>query len=206
MIVTALTPLRGGRVGLHLDGGFVCALHPLEAAPLRVGGDMDEDTLQALQEATDRLLARERALSLLALRAYTCAGLYEKLAPDFGGEAAAATVERMLELGYLDDEDYARRLTGELTRKGLAAEYIVRELVRRGIGRDLARDIVEAKVEDPELAAARVVKRKYMSALYDEKGRRRVAGALARLGYRHDVIHVVIAHLSEDEGYYDGPE
>lgn len=206
MIVTALTALRRGRVGLHLDGEFYCSLHPEVACRLHPGQELVQAELEELEAGSNHLSAKARALVLLGIRAYTCQGLFEKLASDWGEEAAAAAVARMQELGYLDDEDYARRYARELARKGHAPARMLRELSQKGIDRQLAQSVLEEREDDPELAAAKIVRRKYLKDLQGEKGLRRAQNALARLGYRYDVIRAVLTHLQEDEGYYDEPQ
>lgn len=203
MIVTALTSLRRGRVGLHLDGEFHLALHPDAAAGLTLGYELSPEELEERTSQSNLLFAKEKALYLLSARSYTCRGLCDKLATQWGEEAAAAAVERMLELGYLDDEDYARRYAADLFRKGRASGRVFRELMAKGIDREIAEAVLEDREDDPELAAAKVVRQKYLGCLEDEKGIRRTQNALIRLGYRYDVIRTVVGHLQEDPAYYD---
>lgn len=204
MTVTDLTSIRRGRVGLHLDGAYHCALHPDAATGLVVGQELDDDTLAALEANSAYLSAKARALNMLSQRSYTAQGLYDKLARQDGEEAAAAAVERMLELNLLDDEDYARRMAGDLVnRKGFSASRAVRELMQKGIDRELAEEAVAGIETDPQLAIAEIVRKKYLQALEDEKGRRKTINALLRLGYRYGDIQAVLGNLGEDEHYYD---
>lgn len=206
MKITALTALRRGRVGLHLDGEFACPLQPDAAGGLAVGQELHPEELEQVIARSNLHAAKAKALQLLSARAYTCQGLFEKLSSQWGEEAAEAAVARMLELGYLNDEEYARRYARELARKGQAGPRVLRGLMQKGISREVAQAVVEEQEEEPELAAARLVRRKYLHCLQDEKGLRRVQNALARLGYRFDVIRTVLHHLQEDECYYDDPE
>lgn len=201
--VTALTALRRGKVGLHLDGSFVCALHPDMAAQLHPGDQLEEDRLQELQQSSQLLFAKNQALRLLSIRPYACQELYQKLSANWGEHAAAATVSRMLELGYLDDREFAGRYARELARKGRARDRILRELMAKGVDRELAEEVLEEEPQDLEAAAANVVLKKYRNSLQDEKGLRRIQNALARLGYPYEVIRTVLRNLREDEDYYD---
>lgn len=157
MTVTALTALRRGRVGLHLDGSFVCALHPDVAAQLHPGDEVEESRLAQLQDSSQLLFAKNQALRLLSIRPHACQELYRKLSANWGEQAAAAAVSRMLELGYLDDRDFACRYARELARKGRARDRILRELMAKGIDRELAEEVLEEEPQDLEAAAAKVV-------------------------------------------------
>lgn len=204
MKITDLTHIRRGRIGLHLDGAYYCALHPDAAAGLTVGRELDEAALEELEALSARLSAKARALALLSQRAYTATGLYRKLSQQDGEEAAAAAVERMLELGLLDDEDYAQRLAGDLmNRRGFSSSRALRELMQKGIDREVAEEAVAELEEDPEMAIAAIVQKKYAAALDSEKGLQRTINALVRLGYRYGDIRAVLGHLGEDEHYYD---
>ena len=94
----------------------------------------------------------------------------------------------MEELGLIDDADYARRLSEELARKGFAAPRIRQELLRRGIGRELAAQEAERAAAAPEDALHSLIERRFARQLGEEKGRRRAVAALQRMGYRWEEI------------------
>lgn len=151
--------------------------------------------------------ARAYALTLLSRRAYTEKGLYDKLCKRCDEEPAAAAVARMLELGLLDDEDYARRMASDcLKLKGMAPRRASMELERKGIDRDVADSVISEFEDDPQPAIARVVRRRYMPYLNDEKGVRKTINALLRLGYKYGDISVTLRNLAEDEDYYENWE
>lgn len=148
--------------------------------------------------------AREYAMTLLSRRAYTQKGLYDKLLTRCDEHSAAAAVARMIELGLLDDADYARRYSSDLVKfKGMAASRVKMELARKGIDREIIDEVVSELDGDPQPAIAKVVKRRYMRYIGDEKGRAKTINALIRLGYRYGDIAAAIRNLSEDENYYD---
>lgn len=149
-------------------------------------------------------IAKAYALALLSRRAYTEAGLYGKLVTRCDEETAAAAVARMAELGLLDDEDYGRRYLSDLIKlKGMSKRRALQELKRKGIAAELA-DRLTGEIEDaPQPLLARVIKRKYMRYLSDEKGRKKTVSALLRLGYSLGDILAVLRNLETDEDYYE---
>lgn len=148
--------------------------------------------------------AREYALTLLSRRAYTEKGLYDKLCTRCDEESAAAAVARMIELNLLDDKDYARRMAADCVNlKGMAPRRAAMELARKGIDRDIIDSTVSELETDPQPAIARIVKRKYLSYLNDEKGRNKTVNALLRLGYRYGDIAAALRNLADDEDYYE---
>ena len=204
MKITRLGIVRGGRISLHLDGEFVAALHPDAAHTLKEGGELSDDTLSEILNQSGYLTAKARALSLLSRRSYSSEMLFRKLAEREDQDASRRAVERMAELGLIDDEDWARRFANDLMRrKGMSASLAIRELCAKGIDRELAKEVVCEIEEDPRVAIAAIIKKKYASVMSDEKGKRRAYNGLLRLGYRHGDIGTVMRNILEDENYYD---
>jgi regulatory protein len=201
--ITHLGATRRGRITLYLDGEYSASLHPSAAGSLRAGLELDEDELDELLRQSGMFSARARALELLSRRAMTSEMLRQRLREKESEEASAAAVERMRELGLLNDGDWALRFAKDcMARRGFSAARTIRELEQKGIDRELARRVTEEQEEDPREAIARIVARKYKNAPDDEKAYRRALSALLRLGYRGGDIRAVIGNLREDEDYY----
>ena len=188
MEITALEPRRHRLVQLFLDGEPAVKLDEETAASLRPGQQLSDEELHELIARSDAVRAKEKALYLLEHRPHSKRELEDKLARTVGREAAGQAAGRMEELGLIDDADYARRLSEELARKGFAAPRIRQELLRRGIGRELAAGEAERAAAAPEDALHSLIERRFARQLGEEKGRRRAVAALQRMGYRWDEI------------------
>ena len=150
MEITALEPRRHRLVQLFLDGEPAVKLDEETAASLRPGQQLSDEELHELIARSDAVRAKEKALYLLEHRPHSKRELEDKLARTVGREAAGQAAGRMEELGLIDDADYAHRLAEELARKGFAAPRIRQELLRRGIGRELAAEEAERAAAAPE--------------------------------------------------------
>ena len=119
MTLTQIAMTKRGRVALYADGAFVMSLHPdvFAASGISVGSQIDEDALRELSDAAELREARERALSMLSRQDYTARGLRDRLTRHVSEEAAGQAVERMQELGLIDDERYAARFAQELLER-----------------------------------------------------------------------------------------
>lgn len=188
MEITALEPRRRRLVQLFLDGEPAVKLDEETAASLRPGQQLSDEELHELIARSDAVRAKEKALYLLEHRPHSKRELEDKLARTVGREAAGQAAGRMEELGLIDDADYARRLSEELARKGFAAPRIRQELLRRGIGRELAAQEAERAAAAPEDALHSLIERRFARQLGEEKGRRRAVAALQRMGYRWEEI------------------
>lgn len=195
MIITEIKPLRKGKYALYLDGEYALSLDKLivEKAHLSVNDSIDEDCLDELKSDSDIVRAKEKALYLLEYRARTAKELMDKLVPMFGEEAAESAVQRMEELGLIDDEafarDYARTL---LFSKKISPKSAVYELMKKGIGRDLAEEIIDECECDEQEQIRQIINRKYIRCLDDEKGRKKTINGLRAKGYCWSDIQTVL--------------
>lgn len=63
-------------------------------------------------------------------------------------EEIDATIDFFLEMGYLDDEKYAKILAAHYIRKGHDSWRVVAELRKRGIDRETANEVVDNLEEE----------------------------------------------------------
>lgn len=205
MMLTAVEPRRKSLVALFIDGEKAVDLDAevYLKSGMKPGDEIDDDRLHELIEASDQRRAEQKAMFLLGYRAHSEKELARKLGRTVPRETAEKAAARMTELGFVNDGEYARTLARELfTRKHYAAGRVRMELTRRGIPRELAEEAVEQAQTDPRDAIRGLVERKYERYLGDEKGRRKTAAALQRLGYRWDDIRGVLNEFTasnEDE-------
>lgn len=201
MILTSAEPHGKTLVTLFIDGekAFDLDLEVYLKAGLRPGDDLTDEFLHRLAVSSDARRAEQKALNLLAGRAHSEKELERKLSRSVSPEAAGRAAAKMAELGLVDDERYARSLARELfSRKGYAASRVRLELIRRGIECETAGRIASEDAPEPRAAAKGVLSRKYARCLGDEKGRRRSAAALQRMGYRWEDIRAAMREIISD--------
>mgnify|MGYP003610110901 FL=1 len=136
---------------------------------------------------------------LISYRDHSKKGLTDKIKRACDEESAEKAVERMEELGLVNDENFARRYAEQLLfSKHNAPRGAVRQLVQKGIDRELAEEIIEEIDFDPCDGIRAVIDRKYKN-INDEKIRRRAVAALQRLGYGWDDIKTVLREYTEED-------
>ena len=176
---------------LTFEGGdpIEVDVRTFDESPYKEGGGITEEQLNTLLATSQYNRARERALYLLGLRDYACKELEQKLYTEAPPETAAAVVERLRQVGLLDDRRYAARLARSLSEgKHYPRRRIEQELRRRGIDSLTAQSAAEeVDGEDYEQALA-LLQKKYYNKLNDPDSRRRVIAALARRGFSYGAI------------------
>lgn len=203
MLITAIEPRRKAMSALYLDGEFVMNLDARTLIENRfdVGVQITDEQLREIIRLSNERRAKDKALWLISYRDHSKKELVDKIKRTCDDQAAEKAVERMEELGLINDEDYARRCAHSLIfTKLMSKKSAVFELVRRGIDRELASELVdEIEVDSCEQIRA-VIEKKY-KRISDEKTKRRAFAALKRLGYSFDDIRKVLEEYEEHEEY-----
>lgn len=142
---------------------------------------------------TEKARARERALYLLGYRDHSKQELLSKLKRTNNEEASIYAVNRMEELGLINDEVYAKKLARDLIfRKKISGQRLKIEMFKKGIDKELIDQTIEEIDCNPEVQMRSILQKKYSQYQNDEKVKRRAISALQRLGYKWDDIKSVI--------------
>lgn len=153
------------------------------------GTELTEEEWTSLCEQIHYRKALQKATDFLSRRDHSRMELLQKLTRTLERSAAEKAVERLDELGYLDDERYARSLAAHLLgNKKFALSRAKQELVRRGVDRAVIELVMQENIPDPVTQIISLLQSKYARRLADEKGRRQVVSALQRLGYAYSDI------------------
>ncbi|MEE0914105.1 MAG: regulatory protein RecX [Ruminococcus sp.] len=188
---------------LYLDGEFVMNLDTRTLIENRfdVGKEIDDEDLHEIINLSNERRAKEKALWLISYRDHSKKELTDKIKRTCDEESAEKAVERMEELGLVNDEAYAQRYARKLLySKHMSKNAAVFELSRKGIDKELAQEILENTEVDERDQIRQVIDKKYRN-LSDEKIKRRAVAALQRLGYRWDDIRSVLEEYSEEDEY-----
>ena len=203
MELTAVEPRRRGLVHLYIDGEPAVKIdrEVFIKSRLSPGDEISDEELHRLILDSDNRRATEKALYLLEYRDHTSKELREKIARTAASrEAAEAAVEKMEELGLVNDDDYGRRYARELfEHKRFGPMRARQELRQKGIRPELIDELL-SEYEDPEAFSMRIgeiLEKKYSGWQEDEKIKRRAYAALQRMGYSYEHIREGMRNLSD---------
>ncbi len=200
MVITAVEPRRKQMCALFIDGEYVMNLDAQTLIENRfdVGREIDDDELKEIIEKSGERRAKEKALWLISYRNHSEKELFDKLRRDFDEASAQKAVSRMAELGLINDEEfakaYARRLVYGKKLSAKAAEY---ELLRKGIDKPTAEQVIGELDYDAQAQIIDFINRKYKN-ISDEKIKRRAVAALQRKGYGWDEIKSALETIESE--------
>ena len=201
MKITAVEPRRKQMCALFIDGEYVMNLDAQTLIENRfdVGREIDDDELKEIIEKSSERRAKEKALWLISYRSHSKKELFDKLKRSFDEASAQKAVDRMEELGLINDEEfaklYARKLVNGKKMSVKAAEF---ELYRKGIDKITAEQVLSELEYDPQTQIIEFITKKYKN-IQDEKIKRRAVAALQRKGYSWEEIRQAIESLVSEE-------
>lgn len=163
--------------------------------------DGDELTDAELVNFRRRCLTEDylrRAYYYLGLKDYPKKGLAKKLGDD--EEIAQAVVDGLESDGYLDDTAYASRRAKQLIScRKLSEQTAIYTLISEGVDPETARIAVADQNSDPKERISALLEGRYRIKLQKQDGPKKVAQALARLGFRWDDIKSALSKYTDGE-------
>ena len=194
MLITAIEPRRKGLSALFIDGEFAMNLDTQALLENRfdVGRDISDEDLKEMIELSNERRAKEKALWLISYRSHSKKELKDKIRRTCDDTSAEKAVERMEELGLVNDEEYARQFARKLLlQKKMARRTAMLEMSRKGIDKETAEAALDEVDVDYRENIRYIIEKKYRD-IGDEKIKRRAVAALQRLGYGWDDIRAVL--------------
>jgi regulatory protein len=203
--ITALEPdpRRPGAVRLEIDGIRFGAVprHLVSSEQLAVGREVDADLQDRLEAAADAEAAYHTALRALEIRSFARGDLTRRLIRKGHPRAAVeAALERVQELGFLDDAAYAQSYVQTRAARGRGPLRLTRDLLSMGVERSLIDRALAAEWpegSDPTTVPLALARKRagQLGGLPHQTKRRRVVAYLARRGFVGREISELVAQV-----------
>jgi regulatory protein len=182
------------RVNVFLDDEYALAVTALVAATFRRGQHLSDAEIEQFKLEDDYAKAYDHAVRFLGFRARSQAEI-ERYLGDKGypADVIVATIERLVNAHYLDDEEFARLWLAERARfrpRGQAALHY--ELKQKGLSAELIESAL-AGVDEDNLAWSAVESKLLRWQTLDEPElRQKMIGFLSRRGFNYETIQSVV--------------
>lgn len=202
MIVTAVIKKKKYLSDLYIDGelAFTLDSRVLLENGIRKDLPITDENLHRLVIESENRRAKEKALYLLGFRDHTRRELLTKLMRTNNERSSEYAVEKMIELGFVDDERFARRYAEQLAQvKHMSSRGIRQKLYEKGVERELIDQVMEELEINPQDNIRSLIERKYERYLNDEKGIKKTVSALQRMGYGWSDIKPVLDEYTKEE-------
>ncbi len=194
---------RGSKIHLLLDDEYRITTDVDFWAEnfIKDGTDIDDEEWENLVTKINYRKSFNKCADLLSRRDHSVKELKEKLLRTVDEASADKAIERFLELGYLDDEKFAKALAKHLYEvKNYSDNHVRQELYKRGISREIVYDIIDNSEIDSIETIINLVIKKYYNKLNAENGKEKVVAALMRKGFSYGDIKTAL-HRIENKDY-----
>ena len=137
---------------------------------------------------------------MLSRRDHSVKELKTKLLRTVDENNAQRAIDRMIELGYLDDEKYAEKLLEYLIEnKRMSKAHIKQEMFKRGVPNEIISSLLEYAEIDNVSSICDLIQTKYRNKLNAENGKEKVIASLMRKGFSYSDIKSAFNELENDE-------
>ena len=210
MVIQELKPSKRveGRWLVMLEDGSILRVGESEVVEfsLYAGKQLSEEEAQNLLDGARCSALKEKTIELLSRKPQSRWEMERKLEQwESGAEETKEICDRMEELGFLDDAQYAQRVVRHYSAKGFGERKLRDELYRRGIPRELWQQAMEQQ-QDSESHLDAFIAKKLAGKPMDRQNMKKVSDALARRGYRWSEINEAMrrfgAALEDTDGFY----
>ena len=182
---------NGSEVLLDLDLFAEVSIHK--------GTEFQEDELSALEERSQYLRAKSRALWCLDRAPYSEKGLYDKLiTARFSPKTAAAVIKRLKELGLIDDVRYAERLCEYFKDSNVSKREMFHKMLLKGLPKEVINDAL-SNCEIDELSQIKtLLSKKYKNKMESKEDTQKVYASLIRKGFSYSAVKEALKNYTED--------
>lgn len=201
MLVTEIVPVDKRRSKVILDEDFTLVLYrgDIKRFKIEEGKLFSEEAYEELLHEVLFKRARERVLFLLKSSDKTEQELIRKLKDGgYPKEAIDYAIGFLKEHRFINDENYGRRYV-EYNSGRKSEKQIRYELQRKGLDKEVIRDILEEQPVDEESQIKAYIRKKCRNPEeMDRKDRSKVIASLARKGFSYEAVTRVLGGIYDD--------
>lgn len=193
---------RGKKVHIFLDDEYriTTDIDFWSEHYIKDGSNIDDEEWDALLDAINYKKAVNKCYDLLSRRDHSVKELRVKLLRTIDETSAEKAIDKMIELGYLNDEKYALALLDHLVNnKDMSKAFIKQEFYKRGIPADITDNILSNYEFDNVSAVFDLLNTKYRSKLRSDDGYEKVVNALIRKGFSYSDVKAAFERMENIE-------
>ena len=164
--------------------------------------EIDDETLQEMQQTYCERHALQQALRWLNYRPYTFKAMFQRLMPIYGEATSFAVLKRLTEMGGINDYQYAQQMArSAVERKGYGLRRAAEMMRQKGVPKNVIAAVLQPYEETVPERLQQILERHYAEKLSDPSDRKmveRVKAALVRKGYSFSEIQAAVQRYWEE--------
>ncbi|MBR6902555.1 MAG: regulatory protein RecX [Clostridia bacterium] len=203
MTVTDLISKKGHLISVEFSGGESVLIDKdvLIEECIHKDDELTPERVIELKTKSDYVRAKSRALWLLDRYQYTERRLIDKLkSAGFSEDVSQKAVERLKELGVIDDNGLALRFAEECRSRGISKRAAYLKLMQKGFDSDTIKQALENTDFDEQEQLKELIERKYASKIAEGETEK-VYAALIRKGFSYNAVRNALKSYGEELDY-----
>lgn len=206
MKITAVEKYKGSTYRIDFEQGEpeYLNIEIVNKFNLKAGISLPLSAWEQIRQESDFRRARERALYLLDYKDYSYVDMFKKLRANYDEELCYKVMDRLVEMGVINDMRYAQGLARHYTEvKLFGRRRAFQEMRLKGLTKEVIDIALQEYSEGVEDRLAKLIEKKFMRYLGDEKGITRTKNALVRYGYDYSDINKALKSILSDTDEYE---
>ncbi len=164
--------------------------------------EIDEDALNFHLKESDYIRAKSRGMWFLDRADMSEKTLYEKIvAGGISHTAAARAVDRLKELGLIDDQRYAVHLAAQMSDANISKREAYAKLYNKGIPKEIIKSVLDETDFDENSQITAVINKKYSAKMNSKEDIQKVYAALIRRGFSYSAVSDAIRKYTKEIEY-----
>ena len=201
MKITSIEKYKGSTYRIDFDEGESAYLNIeiINKFNLKAGLDLPLSAWEQIKQESDYRRARERALYLLDRRDYSFVEMFKKLRQNYDEELCYRVMQRLVELGSINDRRYAEGLARHYMEvKLFGRRRAFQEMRLKGLTKEVIDIALQEYDEGADERQRRLIEKKYLRYMTDEKGINRAKNSLVRYGYDYSDINRAFKQIESE--------
>lgn len=202
MKITAVSKYKGSTYMIEFeeeDTEFL-NLSTVQRFNLRAGVSLPLSAWEEIKAEEEYRKARERALYLLDYKEYSYMDLYKKLEKNYSEDTCFRVMDKMVELGCINDRRYASSLARHYCEVKKFGRYrAFQQMKLKGLTNDVINDALDEYDEGEYDRLLELTRKKLGKYIDDERGIIKLKNALIRQGYNYGLIKEAVNQVLEEE-------
>ena len=201
MKITSIEKYKGSTYRIDFDEGESAYLNIeiINKFNLKAGLDLPLSAWEQIKQESDYRRARERALYLLDRRDYSFVEMFKKLRQNYDEELCYRVMQRLVELGSINDRRYAEGLARHYMEvKLFGRRRAFQEMRLKGLTKEVIDIALQEYDEGADERLRRLIEKKYLRYMTDEKGINRAKNSLVRYGYDYSDINRAFKQIESE--------
>ncbi len=197
--ITDITKTKKGFNALFVNGEFLFSVDDMALIKykIKIGSSFTKGELDCVSKTAQTSKAVNKCFDYLSRRSHSKKELKTKLLKYYDEETADKAIERVQDLGYIDDEAFANMMAKHMLEIKKASKMITKQKLRQlGIDKDIIDGVLLQFGEDNQIENIKTqLLKKYKNKMDDKQ---KVIASLLRKGFNISDIKSAIKIIEED--------